>query len=131
MTTAHLAGRPIFYVSNVRQRCEWCGSYIIDADLTSIAQAICGEQVVQNDPAALLGYRSWNCARPRDHEGLHGEQPEPYPTWPQGGFVRIDDSKNPRVFILIAPELNDQGSVTVPEDCCMRLPAEMTKGIQA
>ena len=131
MRTAHLAGRAIFYEGHCRQRCEWCGSLIIDEDLSQIAPQICGEQVVQNDPTSPLGYRSWTCQRPPEHDGLHGEQAEPLPTWPQGGFVQIDDTGAAKMFTLIAPVVNDQGSVKVPEDVCMRLPHELTKGIEA
>jgi hypothetical protein len=95
----HLAGIDVTFENLIRQRCAWCGALIIDQDLTMIAV--------------------------RTEDADFG-----FPVWGVGSFVEISDSTFPKMYSSVEPELAQDGvSVKVPENACMRLPAELTRSI--
>jgi len=123
-TMIHIAGPCIQFGTLQRQRCSWCGFVIVDDDLSRMNFRI---------PPCRWCSEPWNdephegeCQRSED--GLHQwgeiEMPKGFPfeqlieiTVDPGGF---------RMTSLVESEPEADGTVKVPENCCMRLPAEMT-----
>jgi hypothetical protein len=110
-TVTHLAGEAILFDGRQRQRCAWCGYVIEDQDLAHVA-------VMLNED---------------------GSTPE-YPHWPPGAFLRTTTNGGfTGTHIVSDEELayepdevceEHRASVRVPDDCCMRLPAEMTLAVE-
>lgn len=94
----HIAGIVVNYGSRRRQRCAWCGAMLEDVDLATVAV-----QLPHN-----------------------GSDPAPLPTWEVGGLVLFWGP----VRQLVEPHLEmlEDGTpaVRLPDDCCAKLPAEMT-----
>lgn len=99
-TVSHLSGPAITFGPQVRQRCVWCGFIIEDTDLTRVA-------VMLNED---------------------GSTP-PWSSFPEHKFLRITGNGGFRgTSVVSEDELfgDEDDSVRVPDDCCMRLPAELT-----
>lgn len=101
--TVHLAGVDVHYDTHVRQRCSWCGSILIDQDLSRIA--VPTEQLDEN-----------------------GEYH--YPTWPIGSLVEVT-GENPVCSHTVeaVPSVEDPTILKAPADCCLRLPYELTLSV--
>ena len=90
----HIAAAPILIDGRLRQRCAWCGAVIDDVDLTRIAVAV--------EP---------------------GQDPGPYPSWPDGAQVRVDGGWR----AIVHEEGEADGDVpALAPDSCARLPHELT-----
>ena len=122
-TMTHVAGPCIQFGSLQRQRCSWCGFVLVDDDLANMAFPI---------PPCRWCNAPWNnspqegeCQRSLD--GLHqwGEITPPS-GFPFEQFIEVTVSGGFRGSSLVESEPEADGSVKVPENCCMRLPAELT-----
>ncbi len=141
-TITHVAGIMLGFGSLRRQRCGWCGALLIDEDLTRIAYALCGLEQHEDENGIYWGPRrnltgDYHCRRPLNHDGEHGfAQPtdgEP-PMFPIDRLVEVtrgneDTGLSTRMSAVLdgIPSAEGPGH-TVPHNCCMRLPPEMTRG---
>lgn len=128
-TTIHLSGPVIAYEARVRQRCAWCGFVICDDDLTRMAFPV--------EPCSRCGVAY--SEETAEGECIQGDSvqfgtshdfamPDPPKGFVEGAFLEITlDPGGFRGTSVVEPEPSEtEGSVKVPENCCMRLPAELT-----
>lgn len=104
-TVTHVAGSCITFDGHMRQRCEWCGCVLIDYELSRV--------MVQNKP-----------------DGSPGDPPG---SWAPGALVRTyNASVGGGVGSVVEPEPSEQDPdcVKPPDDCCLRLPPELTLNVQ-
>lgn len=94
----HLAGIDLQYETILRQRCSWCGTLLIDQDLTRVA-----------------------LETPAD-----GSDPAPYPTWPVGGWIAREtpDGDGGVTWVL---EPDPDNPLKAPAESCLRMPVEATR----
>ena len=120
-TMIHLAGPCIRFGNLQRQRCSWCGYVMVDDDLSLMAMAIpectyCGSWDRQSQ-----------CPQSDAMDGGHS----PYTLDPPKGFpfealVEVTLATGFQGGSVVEVVQEEDGSVKVPENCCMRLPPEMT-----
>lgn len=126
-TLIHLAGPCIQYESLQRQRCSWCGIVIVDDDLSRMAVQIspcrrCGAQYHHGVNDEERGF----CVVGNEIETHHFEQPALPRGFPVGHFVELTTNGGFRGTMIVDVEPDDEGIVKVPENSCLRLPAELT-----
>lgn len=92
-----MAGIDIRYENHLRQRCAWCYALLIDDDLTMIQ--VRTEDLVDGEFIPAI--------------------------WPVGAFIQVE-GEFPVMTSVIEVEPHEDGSIRVPDNCCMRLPKEMT-----
>jgi hypothetical protein len=97
-TIVHLAGPCIRFENLQRQRCLWCGSVLVDDDLERMAFPI----------------------------NEDGSVPDPPKGFPFERFVEVTKSGGFRATSVVEVEPLEDGSVRVPDNACMRMPAELT-----
>ena len=99
MREVHVAGQWVLWDGRyLRQRCSWCGTLLIDVDMSMIQVAI---------PAG----------KTEDQARTDGDLD--YPTWQIGALVAFDGAAP---FVIAVPG----DMVTVPDDCCMKLDPAVT-----
>ena len=126
-TYTHLAGPLISYGDHQRQRCLWCGFALIDQDLSRMAFQIppcrwCSTPYTPDSPV------EGECQRSEDSLHQWGKV-EPPGGFPLEAFVTVtlmDGFRLSHVIEEAELERHEDESIKVPEDCCMRLPAELT-----
>jgi hypothetical protein len=102
MATSHLAAPALHWLTHVRQRCAWCGTILIDQDLTRVAYKI------------------------NEDEGIGESTYHTIPTWPVDQWTCRDGAMTFTEDI----EMNDQGIIKCREDSCMMLPYELTLSVE-
>ncbi len=89
----HIVGPPVEIDGHLRQRCAWCGAVLDDVELAGVVSI------------------------------ETGEEPRPYPTWPEGAQLRVDGGLR---AVVQESEIEQDTAADLAPDSCARLPFELT-----
>lgn len=94
MATTHIAGLDVTVNgTHLRQRCAWCGTVLVDQDLTRVAVAAGSPAQEAQTPGDLPDWR--------------------YPTWPVGEQVTVDGGLT---FVVKDEKLVDDSCARLPPE---------------